>query len=77
MWQWYWIGGQYTVNKYVAKLLEIKSKLLDRNGEAAYLAVFTEYDEPATVSSARLQGFLDALRSLEDSLTSTRAGLRE
>ena len=28
VWSWYWVGGKYTSNRYFAKLLELKSRLL-------------------------------------------------
>ena len=68
-WQWYWIGGRYTANDYMAKFLEASNKLLGRPvGEAAIIvAVESHGDQEA--SKAVLQDFVDAmLPSIEKSL---------
>jgi exosortase A len=47
VWHWYWVDGQYTASPYVAKLLEVKAKLLGGVPAAAAVAVAAGYlDSP-------------------------------
>jgi len=59
VWYWYWIDGRFTSNRYAAKLLELKAKLLNGSGDAAYLALSTAFEGSPDDAVARLQRFLD------------------
>jgi EpsI family protein len=39
VWSWYWVGGEYTSNRYLAKLWEIKSVLLREHRGSALIAL--------------------------------------
>ena len=39
VWSWYWVGGRYTSNPYLVKLLEIKSLLLREQQGSAIIAL--------------------------------------
>jgi EpsI family protein len=73
VWTWYLVGDRHTANPYLAKLLEAKSRLLGRRGEAALIAVATPYDEQPERAAAVLMRFLGAIlpnieNSVEESL---------
>ncbi|MGB5834336.1 MAG: exosortase A [Thiohalocapsa sp.] len=58
VWTWYLVGGHHTANPYVAKLLEVKSWLLGRHGEAALIAVAAPYVEDEHAAEQILLRFL-------------------
>ncbi len=61
VWSWYLVGDRHTANPYLAKLLEARSRLLGRKGEAALIAVAAPYDEKPEVAAASLTEFLNAM----------------
>jgi exosortase A len=61
VWSWFLVGDRHTANPYLAKLLEAKSRLTGKRGEAALIAVATPYDEKIEPAAARLTGFLNDL----------------
>jgi EpsI family protein len=61
VWSWYLVGDRHTANPYLAKLLEAKSRLTGKRGEAALIAVATPYEEKIEPAAARLTGFLNDL----------------
>jgi EpsI family protein len=64
VWSWYWVDGQFTSNRYGAKLLEAKAKLLGGESAAAAISVATEYGSPAEGAAATLRSFFQNLDSL-------------
>jgi exosortase A len=62
VWHWYWIGGRFTANPYVAKLLELKQKLVGGSPGAAVIAVGGDIEGSQSSTAAVLQDFLDHLR---------------
>jgi EpsI family protein len=66
VWTWYLVGDQHTANPYIAKLLEAKSRLLGRQGEAALIAVAAPYDENKETAALVLTRFIaDLLPAIE------------
>jgi EpsI family protein len=68
IWLFYWVDGTFTDNPLVAKLLELKVKLLSGDQRAAVVAIATR---PTIKGSAdvALQSFLrEAIRPIEDLL---------
>lgn len=61
VWYWYWVDGRLTSNPYVAKLLEVKAKLLSIEEAAATIAVSTEYIYEPDEAQVRLARFLQAV----------------
>jgi EpsI family protein len=61
VWSWYLVGNRHTANPFLAKLLEAKSRLVGRHGEAVLIAVATPYDEKPEVAAAVLTAFLNAM----------------
>jgi EpsI family protein len=57
VWSWYWVGGKYTSNPYLAKLLEIKSLLLREQKASAIIAI------AADVDNGNLHGAADTLQN--------------
>lgn len=69
VWNWYRVGGRYTNNPYVAKLLEGLQTLQGRNREGTRIFVATPTGEDPGAARAVLRRFLDEnLVSLEDVL---------
>lgn len=60
VWSWYRIGRFDTEDRYIAKLLEIYSLLIEQRNDAAMISVATEFDGTLTASRERLKNFLDA-----------------
>ena len=52
VWQWYWVDGQWVLNPYLAKLLEVKSRLIDGRDDAAVVILSTPLQERAGAESA-------------------------
>jgi exosortase A len=61
VWDWYLVGDRHTANPYLAKMLEAKSRLSGRHGEAALIAVAAPYDEQPETAAAALTAFLNAM----------------
>ncbi len=70
-WSWYWVDDTFTDNRLVAKLHEVKAKLLGGRDAAAIVAVAAPFSEnPAEAErvlgrfladAAPVQGYLDAI----------------
>ena len=66
VWTWYLVGDQHTGSPYIAKLLEAKSRLLGRHGEAALIAVAAPYVENKETAAPVLTRFIaDMLPAIE------------
>jgi EpsI family protein len=69
VWHWYWIGGQFTANDYVGKLLQAKEKFLMHGDDGASLITFAPYTSNPGEARLAMQRFLsDNLTSLEETL---------
>lgn len=55
---WYWVDGQVTASPYVAKLLEVKAKLLGGEPAAAVIAVAADYRDSPRDANDTLDRFL-------------------
>jgi len=62
--QWYWIGGQFTSNPYVAKTLQVINQLLSGEEAAASIVISAHYDEFPKNADRVLQDFLNSLQPL-------------
>ena len=77
IWDWYRISDRDLSNRYVAKLLVARDKLLGRGDSGAALIVATPYESQTAEAEATLRAFLrdmqpaihDALRRVEASTT--------
>ena len=70
VWHWYWVGGEYTDNPVLAKLLEARANLLDGERRAAFVAISTKEGEDPQLASNVLRGFVNTglpLRKLLES----------
>lgn len=61
VWTWFMIGNHHTANPYIAKLLEAKSRLLGRHGEAALIAVAAPYSGKIDTAEQVLTDFIHDL----------------
>lgn len=68
VWQWYWVGGRYTSDRYVAKFYEAASRLFGTSRAAAVIVVAADYEDDPTEATATLQGFVTHLGGLSRSL---------
>lgn len=69
VWYWYWVDGKYTVNDYVAKLLQAKEKFLIQGDDGAALMLFAPYSTNPDEARVVLRNFLSAnLQLLEETL---------
>ena len=62
VWYWYWVGGRFTGDPYVAKLLETKVKLLGGESATAVVAISADYAEDSSDAEKTLREFASALR---------------
>ena len=69
VWYWFWVDRQFTASRYMAKLLELKGKLLNQRGEAAVVAVSTEIDSSPADAVERLRAFLGQVEPIDGALT--------
>ncbi|MCU6434119.1 exosortase A [Undibacterium sp. Jales W-56] len=64
-WDWYWIDGQFTANKYVGKVLQTKAKFFLHGDDAASVLIYAPYaenpDEARTVMQRFMQAHLAAI----------------
>ncbi len=58
VWTWYWVGGQYTDNVYLAKIYQAKAKLLNEGDDAAAIFVYTRYDDSSDAARDLLNEFV-------------------
>ncbi|MDH5436923.1 MAG: exosortase A [Gammaproteobacteria bacterium] len=73
IWDWYWLDGYSTSNSYIAKMLEAKDKLLQKNNGAASIIIYAEYGENAEPARKMLYEFMQEMlpnvnKSLEDAV---------
>lgn len=73
VWHWYWVGGEFTASPYVAKLLEIKAKLLRGTEAAAVITVAADYDTTPAQAVATLQRFFESAPAIRPALESAAA----
>ena len=63
VWYWYWVDGRFTSSRILAKLLEVRAKLLGGAGAAAVISVAADYEDVAAEAAVVLQKFLDQVES--------------
>ena len=69
VWTWFWVGGQYTDNTYLAKLYHAKAKLLNQGDDAAAIFIYTRNDDVTDRARDDLQRFTtDMLSSINATL---------
>jgi exosortase A len=74
VWYWYRVGAYHTTNNYIAKLREVKSKLIDSRRDAAIFSITTpiglgDIVEKRAAASIHLQQFVnDMLPQYESAL---------
>ncbi|QBQ54480.1 exosortase A [Nitrosococcus wardiae] len=59
VWHWNWIAGHYTINSYIAKLLEAGTKLLGKSREGSAIVIYTPIKTNKEEARATMQHFLD------------------
>lgn len=57
-WSWYWVAGELTASPYVAKLLQLKARLLGGEGGSAVIILVTDYEYDPMDAAKVLQHFL-------------------
>jgi len=71
---WHWLGGQYSINPYLSKLLEAKAKLLGQPRDGAVILMTTEFDDETSLAKASLQKFAeDMLPQVQQQLNTVAA----
>jgi exosortase A len=73
LWYWYWVDGRFTGNPYLAKLLQLKVKLLGGHQAAAIVVVSTDYLGARASAEAILRRFTASLDVLGPSLAGLAA----
>lgn len=68
VWEFYWIGGHFTADRYEAKAYEAAAKLLGTNQAAAAIVVAADFHESPADAARVLQDFMANLGSLDDAL---------
>jgi EpsI family protein len=58
LWHWYWVGGAFTAQPSLAKVLQLKARLLGGPPAAAVIALATDYEGHQTKATQTLQHFL-------------------
>ncbi len=66
VWFWYWVDGHHTSSPLVAKLLEVKAKLLGGRLDAALIVVAADFVEQPAEATSALAAFVADLGPLED-----------
>ncbi|MCZ6666120.1 MAG: EpsI family protein, partial [Gammaproteobacteria bacterium] len=65
---WYWVGGSFTNNPYISKLLQIRSRLFGGPDAAAVIAVSATYEHVPREAEVVLRNFLSNTTSLRQAL---------
>jgi exosortase A len=71
VWEFYWIGGHFTADRYEAKAYEAVAKLLGTNQAAAAIVVAADYHDSPADAARILQDFMANLGNLNDALKKT------
>ncbi len=74
VWHWYWVGGTFTADRIVAKILEAKTKLLGGARASAAIAVSAEFAELPGEAEAVLEDFVAGLGELRPYLRRVAGG---
>jgi exosortase A len=64
VWYWYWVDGRFVANPYLAKLLQVKAKLLQGTPAAAMIVVTADYLESPAQAEQTLRAFLSHIDPL-------------
>jgi exosortase A len=59
VWHWYWVGGAFTARPSLAKVLQLKARLLGGPPAAAVIALAIDYTGHQTEAARTLQYFLE------------------
>jgi len=65
VWYWYWVDGRLTVSPYLAKIFEVKAKLLGGEQAAALVALAADYRENPQEARQTLSEFVAQAWPLE------------
>ena len=61
VYSWYWIGGAYTSNIYLAKVFQAKAKLLGQGDDAAAIFVYAQFEGKSDDAKAVLRNFIPSI----------------
>jgi EpsI family protein len=64
VWYWYWVDGRFVANPYLAKLLQVKAKLLRGTPAAATIVVSADYLDFPAQAEQTLRAFLSHIDPL-------------
>ncbi len=79
VWYWYWVDGTFTASPVVAKLHQVKARLLGGSQAAAVIAISTTFSETPADSTTILHDFLGHIESISrflERLTSLTSNAR-
>ncbi len=65
VWRWYWIDGRFTANPYLAKLYELRAKLLGGVEGAAIVTLAADYGERREDAVKTLRDFVRDIEPLD------------
>ncbi len=69
VWRWYWVGGEETINPYLAKFILARNTLLGRSDDGAEIVIASRYEEAPDEAVPVLQRFLeDMMPAITDGL---------
>ena len=72
LWHWLWVDGRYTGNPYLAKLLQLRAKLLGGPPAAAIISISTDYagvEDSARAALARFESSVDEIDAATETLS--------
>lgn len=61
VYSWYWVGGSYTSNIYLAKVLQAKAKLLGEGDDAAAIFIYTPFEGKSDGAKEVLENFIPSV----------------
>ncbi|HUN51435.1 MAG TPA: exosortase A [Candidatus Sulfotelmatobacter sp.] len=64
IWYWYWVDGKFVGSPYLAKLLQLKAKLLRGSQSAAIIMIAADFDELPDEAEKQLRNFLPQTEAL-------------
>jgi EpsI family protein len=59
-WDWFWVGGRFINNPYLAKLLQAKTRLLGEGDDGAVIVLYAPSETKPELAHAAMREFLGA-----------------
>jgi len=73
-WRWYWIGGEFTSDPTLVKLLGLRAKLLGQPDDAIVFVIHTPFELQPNEADGSLTAFMQEMKPSIDQMIATATG---